>query len=236
MVGLKRDLPTATNNMNDVRRARKQLNNAIEEASRAYIALFELFPGYALPADVKEAARPQWLNDYVDGKVKSVDNLAGTDVENVLPIGQLADIRQQWEAKRVKGLEHVHTIAGLIKWYPRGKYTIRQGQIRCENLDEQVKAMTAVPVGDVCKELFRLYANVVDDLARLNNYAKEHDCKRFPATTIGRWATAADFAEAFNCGAFSEHPTNEQLNRRVYEEDDTPRLTDHQGRKIRRKE
>lgn len=236
MAGLKRDLPTATNNMNDVRRARKQISSAIESASRAYSALFQLFPGYALPDDVREAARPQWLNDYVDGKVKSVDNLAGTDVENVLPIGQLADIRQQWENKRAKGLEYVRTIALMLKRYPRGKYSIYQWQIKCENLDELVKAMTAVPVDDVCKELFRLYANVVDDLARLNNYAKEHDCKRFPTTMIGRWATATDFAEAFNCGAFSEHPTNEQLNRRVYEEDDTPRLKDQQGRKIRRKE
>lgn len=222
--------------MNDVRRARKQIRNAVETASRAYTALFELFPGYSLLADVREAARPQWLDDYVDDKVKSVDNLAGSDVENVLPVGQLADIRQQWEVKRAQGKQYVNTIAGLIKKYPRGKYTTHHGQISCENLNELAKSMTAAPVGDVCKELFRLYANVVDDLARLNHFAQEHDCKPFPAVLIGKWTTATDFADAFSCGVFSEPPTDEQLSRLIHEDDDTPRLIDKHGQPVKRKE
>lgn len=236
MAGLKRDLPTSTNNVNDVRRARKQIKCAVEAASRAYTALFEMFPGYSLPVDVKEAARPQWLDDYVDSKVKSVDNLAGSDVENVLPVGQLADIRHQWEKKREQGKQYINTIAGLIKKYPRGKYVTLNGQISCENLNELANAMTAAPVGDVCKELFRLYANVVDDLGRLNHFAKEHDCKPFPAILIGKWATATDFADAYSCGVFSVHPTDEQLGRLIQVDDDTPRLIDKHGQPIQRKE
>lgn len=236
MAGLKRNLPESVSDQNDKRRERKRLRAAMKAASDAYSALREMFNDSAykrtVPEDLKELSNVRWVDNYIDKKLESLENIIGSDIENVLPQGQVAFLKKQWESKRTKAHEHVGTVASLLKEYPSGKFTTHNYQVMCENLDEVVESITAVSVDDVCKELFRLYANTTDDLARLNRYAKEHGFKEFEPRNIGAYKTPQEFAEMWNVGGFSINPSVQQVRRRIAESDDTPRLKDRNGNPI----
>lgn len=238
MAGLKRNLPESVSDENDKRRERKRIKAAMKAASDAYVALREMFNDTpvkkVVPDDIKVASKTKWVDAYIDQKIGSLENIVGTDIENVLPQGQVAFLKKQWENKRNKALEYVSVIGDLFKDYPSAKFSWGKydKRIVCENLDDVVEFKTSVKVDDACKELFRLYANTTDDLARLNRYAKEHGFKPWDGTMIGMWKTPQEFVETWNIGGFSVKPTIEQAKRLIAEHDDNPRLYDRNGNPI----
>lgn len=238
MAGLKRNLPQSVSDENDKRRERKRLRAAIKAASDAYNVLRAMFNDSAykrtVPEDLKELSNVRWVDNYIDKKLESLENIIGSDIENVLPQGQVAFLKKQWENKRNKALEYVSAIGDLFRDYPSAKFSWGKydKRIVCENLDDVVEFKTSVLVDDECKELFRLYANCVNDLARLNRYSKEHGFKEFEPRNIGAYKTPQEFAEMWNVGGFSIKPSVQQVRRRIAESDDTPRLKDRNGNPI----
>lgn len=222
MTGLKRNIPSLICNENDMRRERKKIRTLMSSAFHAWSNLKEAFNGKVHFEDLKKVADVRWIDVFVDTKIDSINNVSGTDLENVLPQGQIAYLTKRWEAIRETAHKNAAIIGKLYEQYPTGQFHLDKFRkyIVCDNLDEIVEKATSVKIDDKCKELFRLYANCVDDLARLNRYAQEHGCREFDPSDIGKYQTAENFAEMWSIGWFAQKPSDEQLVRRITPQND----------------